>query len=216
MSDNIRMARVGGRTIELCYESDLYWFWAWSDQINYYFYEDPNPPPPSDFLGESVFRPTMQARDAMMRFSVKYRHVIDQIQEFLDETEKKYAAFSDIQNDDTRHDLFTATEELQDRIESAVLEIYESELRNEIEKLTELAKQHPDSGADSADMKKIFPLGIPDDLTILALGVEIHEEQYKPKKKRRSNNKIAQEYADEKNLNADSLLRTLRRVQTGK
>ncbi|MGD9128085.1 MAG: hypothetical protein PVH19_11970 [Planctomycetia bacterium] len=81
---------------------------------------------------------------------------------------------------------------------------------------TEKCVVKDDSDADSADIKKVFPLRMPDDPDILALGIEIHDEQAKPKKERRSKNEIARGYEGKTNRKADNLLRTLRRFQTGK
>ena len=66
--------------------------------------------------------------------------------------------------------------------------------------------------ADSADKKEIFPNGIPEDVNVVALAVTIHEEQKKPRGKRRSNKQIAREYVGKTGLKPDSLLRQVRRA----
>lgn len=65
--------------------------------------------------------------------------------------------------------------------------------------------------ADSADNKKLFPNGVPDDVNVVALAVLIHEEQGKPKKERRRNKQIARDYVGKTGLNPESLLRQVRR-----
>jgi hypothetical protein len=70
----------------------------------------------------------------------------------------------------------------------------------------------PPSGADSADNKKIFPRGMPDDTNVVALAVAIHEEQHKPEKERRKNKQIARDYVGKTGLNPESLLRQVRRA----
>lgn len=132
MSDNIRTVQVGGQTIELCYESDLYWLWAWYDKIDVYLYGDDEepPPPPGDWLGPFILFPSKKTTEAMARFSVNYRYVVEQLQRFSDATDEKLTAFVEHESDDTKEDLATAMDELRSEIESAVLLIAENEARN--------------------------------------------------------------------------------------
>ncbi len=73
------------------YGSDLHWLWGWGQRIDCLLSEDKA----MSAYAPWVFRPDSLARDAMMRFSVKYSHVIKQIDDYLDFVEKMYTDFSD-------------------------------------------------------------------------------------------------------------------------
>jgi hypothetical protein len=139
----------------------------------------------------TTLRPNGPENDAIMRLGAPYPAVIRQLQDFLGYAEEQYEAFLR-KEDDAKENFFQAVHELVERGESAV---------NAIE-----------SFADSADNKKIFPHGMPDDTNVVALAVAIHEEQNKPEKERRKNKQIARDFVGKTGINPDSLLRQVRRA----
>lgn len=73
------------------YGSDLHWLWGWGARLHSLVASDVLPSR-HDWM---IFRPDGLARNAMMRLSIKYPHVIKQVDEYLDFLEKSWTEFSD-------------------------------------------------------------------------------------------------------------------------
>jgi len=110
------------------YGSDLHWLWGWGDRLEA-FIEDDNPPNGYSWM---IFRPCSPARDAMLRFSVAYSHVIKQVDDFLVFTEKRFTQFEQDASDDNIENLAVAMFDLRERIRIAVEVIAEHEAEPEI------------------------------------------------------------------------------------
>ena len=82
------VATVRGKSFSLEYGSDLYWLWGWGYRLDLYLQNES----PNDFSW-MIFLPDRLARDAMMKFSVNYRFVMDQISEYLAFTENNGKLF---------------------------------------------------------------------------------------------------------------------------
>lgn len=72
------------------YGSDLHWLWGWGKRLEVWLEPD-NPANPACKTAWMIFRADRLAADAMMHFSVKYPHIIDQVSEMLKFTEARYA-----------------------------------------------------------------------------------------------------------------------------
>ncbi len=83
------------------YGSDLHNLWGWGHCLGL-FLETENPTNP---LAGMRFRPDESAQDAMIRFSVKYPLVIQQVKECIDLTEKRFAEFQQKDTPETRYAL---------------------------------------------------------------------------------------------------------------
>ena len=105
------------------YGSDLHWLWGWGERLGSLLSDD-LPPSKHDWM---VFRPDRLARDAMMRFSIKYPHVIKQIDDYLDFTDARFDEFLSDDNDSTRADFASAMGSLYERIRVGVETIAQSE-----------------------------------------------------------------------------------------
>ena len=105
------------------YGSDLHWLWGWGERLRSLLSDDV-PPSKYDWM---VFRPDRLARDAMMRFSVKYPHVIKQIDDYLDFANARFEEFLSDDNDSTRADFSGAMDSLCERIRVGVETIAQSE-----------------------------------------------------------------------------------------
>jgi hypothetical protein len=105
------------------YGSDLHWLWGWGERLRSRL-SDGLPTSEHDW---TVFRPDSLARDAMMRFSIKYPHVIKQIDDYLDFADARFEAFLSDDNDSTRARFAAAMESLCERIGVGVETIAQSE-----------------------------------------------------------------------------------------
>ena len=97
------------------YGSDLHWLWGWGYRLRLMLDDDLEP---SKYTW-MIFRPDRLARDAMMRFSVEYPHIIKQIDDFLGFTEERFAEFLQNNNDANRLNFAVAMDALCARIETA-------------------------------------------------------------------------------------------------
>jgi hypothetical protein len=79
--------------------------------------EDDLPPSCHDWM---IFRPDSLARDAMMRFSIAFPHVIKQLDDYLTHTEQCFEAWREEQDKDEKEELCynfaLAVSQLQERI----------------------------------------------------------------------------------------------------
>jgi hypothetical protein len=105
------------------YGSDLHWLWGWGERLRSLLSDD-LPPSKHDWM---VFRPDRLACDAMMRFSIKYPHIIKQIDDYLDFADARFDDFLNDDNDSTRADFVSAMESLCERIRVGVETIAQSE-----------------------------------------------------------------------------------------
>ena len=103
------------------YGSDLHWLWGWGERLRSLLSDD-LPPSKHDWM---VFRPDRLARDAMMRFSIKYPHIIKQIDDYLDFADARFDDFLSDDNDSTRADFAGAMESLCERIRVGVEQLHE-------------------------------------------------------------------------------------------
>lgn len=97
------------------YGSDLHWLWGWGYRLRSMLNDD-HEPSEYDWM---IFRPDELARDAMMRFSIEYSHIVKQIDDYLEFTEKQFQAFLDKNDVATRSDFVDAMDALCSRIETA-------------------------------------------------------------------------------------------------
>lgn len=97
------------------YGSDLHWLWGWGHRLRVMLDDDLEP---SEYTW-MIFRPDRLARDAMMRFSVEYPHIIKQVDDFLDFTEVRFSEFLQNDNDANRLNFARAMDALCARIETA-------------------------------------------------------------------------------------------------
>lgn len=117
---SIRSIEIRGKSYDLEYGSDLYNLWGWGHRIGLHLARDESP----HRLSHWTFRPDISARDAMMKLSVDYRHVMDQIDSFLGFTEKQYEIFMEEQDE---ANFWLAMFDLKGRIEMAVETIVEAQ-----------------------------------------------------------------------------------------
>jgi len=109
------------------YGSDLYWLWAWGERLQ----ERLSSERPFGEFEWAVFRPDRLARDAMMRFSIDYQHIIEQIEDFLGHSEKRFAEYLKCQNDSAGANFEFALLDLAGRISEAVTIIAENDSSRE-------------------------------------------------------------------------------------
>lgn len=105
-----RMSRE--RRFPYPYGSDLHWFWGWGARIEDLL-ENERDVSAYDWM---IFRPDRLARDAMMRFSIRYPHIIKQVDDFLDWTEKHFQAFQSNDTEESRANFAEAMDSLRWRI----------------------------------------------------------------------------------------------------
>ena len=105
------------------YGSDLHWLWGWGERLRSLLSDDV-PPSKHDWM---VFRPDRLAHDAMMRFSIKYSHIIKQIEDYLDFADARFDDFLGDDNDSTRAEFASAMESLCERIRVGVETIARAE-----------------------------------------------------------------------------------------
>lgn len=105
------------------YGSDLHWLWGWGERLRA-FLSDDLPPSHLDWM---MFLPDDLARDAMMRLSVKYSHVIKQVDDYLVFTQTCFARFLEDDNESSRATFTGAMLDLAQRIDIAVDTIVRSE-----------------------------------------------------------------------------------------
>jgi hypothetical protein len=105
------------------YGSDLHWFWGWGQRIDAIL-QDEQCPSQYDWM---IFRPDRLARNAMMRFSIKYPHVVKQVDDYLDFAEKCFAEYKADDNESTRSTFAGAMEGLSNRISTATTLIAQHE-----------------------------------------------------------------------------------------
>ena len=97
------------------YGSDLHCLWGWGYRLRVMLDDDLEP---SEYTW-MIFRPDRRARDAMMRFSVEYPHIIKQIDDYLDFTEKRFSEFLQNDNDASKDNFASAMDALCARIKTA-------------------------------------------------------------------------------------------------
>ena len=105
------------------YGSDMHWLWGWGERLETHLSKD-FPPSKYDWM---LFRPDRLARNTMMRFSIKYPHVIKQIDDYLDFADARFGEFLSDDNESTRAIFANAVGSLLERIKVGVETIVESE-----------------------------------------------------------------------------------------
>ena len=187
------------------YCSDLHWLWGWGARIHSLLGAERKP----SGCDRMIFRPDTGALNAMMRFSVKYPHVIKQVDDYLDFLEKQWTKFSDDgYNPDASHadNFCDAMSNLTERIRVACETIAAAEL---------LPPDAPDS-ANCANHSALFPNGVPKDSDIVDLVVRLNSEHAKAKTERKSDNEVAREFTNEPkggDVKAKRLLARIRKMK---
>ena len=97
------------------YGSDLHCLWGWGHRLRVMLDSDLQP---SEYTW-MIFRPDRRARDAMMRFSIQYPHIIKQIDDFLTFAEQRFSEFLQNDNEASRISFADAMDALCARIEEA-------------------------------------------------------------------------------------------------
>lgn len=106
--------RVEPRPFPYKYGSDLHWLWGWGERIRCRIDDEL----PVGELERWNFMPDSQARDAMMRFSVRYPLVIKQVDEYLDFAEERFKNYLEDKCEENSIAFLEAIERLQQRIET--------------------------------------------------------------------------------------------------
>ncbi len=104
--------------------SHLHWLWGWGLQLHAFLSDDL---PPSQY-DSMIFLPDDLARNAMMHFSIKYPHVIKQIDDYLDFADARFSDFRSENNESTREDFVGAMLSLCERIRTGVEVIAKEQL----------------------------------------------------------------------------------------
>lgn len=98
------------------YNSDLHWLWGWGERLRAFLADDK---PPTKYAW-IIFRPDRLARNAMMRFSIPFPHIVKQLDDFLAFTDAQYDEFLADESESHCVDLGHAMEALCERIQVGV------------------------------------------------------------------------------------------------
>ena len=180
--------------------TDLEWLSGWAVRLNLHLEKDQ----PSEYSW-FIFRPCVAGHDAMMRLSVEYHTIIDQVNGFLEFTEERFKDFMQGNGEVAEDNFCIAMGDLAGRIEAAVETIYEAE-----------EKKAAKPSANSANTSKLFSGKVPKDPDLVDLAVKLDAEAGKLKDDRRSWNEIAREFTGETKdafPKAKRLLSALRRMK---
>tara|TARA_B100000519_G_scaffold110780_2_gene95869 strand:- start:447 stop:1094 length:648 start_codon:yes stop_codon:yes gene_type:complete len=69
------------------YGTDLHWLWGWGQRLEDFLEHAPFNPSQSDWI---VIRADMKAQDAMMRFSIDYKSLVDEVKSRQEDVENRW------------------------------------------------------------------------------------------------------------------------------
>lgn len=137
------------------YGTELYWFWAWGSTIKDML-ERGFSPGECDWI---VIKANSGANDAMMRYSIDYPAVVQEVRRWALEVENRWKEVLSNSSEDTREAYTNSLEVLSRRIMKACELIWERE--KPCDGLDELPSE-----AHAAHAQKLFPLGEPADVDL--------------------------------------------------
>jgi hypothetical protein len=155
------------------YGSDLHWLLGWYTRIDARVADDKKG---FDQLEGWIFRPSENARNAMMRLSIKYPVIIKQVDEFLVHAERMFSEALQDFDADAIHGFYAAIFELARRIEAGIDAIARSQVSERAQSQVKInEKSAPKWTPDSKTRKiiKRMKRGDTNDQIMDSLGAEV-------------------------------------------
>lgn len=154
------------------YNTDLHWLWGWGQRVESWYYKEPFEPGESDWM---VTRACGHANDAMMRFSIDYPAVVEEIKRGQRDVESRWEEALNNPKDEYMAGYAESLRILSHRIFKAC------ELIADREPPVFVGEPNSDNSLGpvrtDAHAKKLFPHGLPPDQDTVDAVVKLDTER---------------------------------------